>query len=223
MTRSNNKELNLRIPPPDVNSKSIHGGYGTLVSLGMKRSCSPAILAGVFIGLLLMNVCALVSQNSAVEYQVKAAFLFNFAKFIDWPSQAFPRASDPFTICLAGDPFGSALEKTIQGETFNGRTLVIRRIAAGESLGGCQIVYVAVSEARRSMEIINAAANMPVLTVGETESFIRNGGMIRFTEAGHRIQFQINPDAAERASLRISSRLLRLADIVRSSERSAIR
>jgi preprotein translocase subunit Sec61beta len=77
------------------------------------------------------------------------------------------------------------------------------------------MLYIALSESRRSTEIITAARNLPILTVGEPEDFINAGGMIRFTESGHRIKFQINPDAAERASLKVSSRLLRLADIVR--------
>ncbi|HYR85877.1 MAG TPA: YfiR family protein [Terriglobia bacterium] len=160
------------------------------------------------------------SQSPTVEYQVKAAFLYNFAQFVEWPSQAFSSPSDPFTFCLVGDPFEGALEKTLQGETLGGRPLAARRIGAPEDVRGCQLVYVGLSEVRRSAEIINAAANAPILMVGETEEFINAGGMIRFTQSGQRIRFEINPDAAERASLKVSSRLLRLADIVRPRRRA---
>ena len=161
------------------------------------------------------------SQSPTVEYQVKAAFLYNFAQFVEWPSQAFSSPNDPFTFCLAGDPFQGALDRTIQGETLGGRPLAVRRIGSPEDVRGCQLVYVGPSEGQRSAEIINAAANAPILMVGETEDFITTGGMIRFTQSGQRIRFEINPDAAERASLKVSSRLLRLADIVRPRRRAA--
>jgi hypothetical protein len=155
------------------------------------------------------------SQSSSVEDQVKAAFLYNFAKFIQWPSQAFTDRDMPFTICIHGDSVQDALDKTIEGETLNGRHVTTRRLAAGEAIRGCHIVYVSGAESRRAPEVLAAANGMPVLTVGESPDFINSGGMIRFTEGGHRVRFEINPDATERALLRVSSRLLRLADIVR--------
>src|SRR5262245_38561580 len=105
------------------------------------------------------------AQVSTNEYEVKAAFLYNFAQFVEWPHHAFSRPGAPFIFCLAGDPFGGALDKIIQGETLNGRPLAIRRIARGENVKGCHLIYVAPSEAGRSEEIINAAANAPILTV----------------------------------------------------------
>ena len=153
-------------------------------------------------------------QTSTVEYQIKAAFLYNFAKFVDWPPQAFAGTGDPFAFCVAGDAFAGALEKVLNAETLNGRRLVVRRIAPADKLQACQIIYVASSESGRYPQI-TTLGNSPVLTVGETEDFIDSGGMIRFVETGHRIQFQINTEAAERASLKLSSKLLRLAEIVR--------
>ena len=161
------------------------------------------------------------SQPASAEYQVKAAFLYNFAKFVVWPPQAFPSPDSPFTICLAGDPFEGALDRTVQGELLDRRPLMVRRIIPAEDLRGCQMIYVAPNE-RRSEEIINAAANSPILTVGETDDFINEGGIIHFVKSGSRIHFQINPDAAERASLRVSARLLRLADIVRPRQRAGV-
>jgi hypothetical protein len=163
---------------------------------------------------ILLHLSTSPAQDAAVEYQVKAAFLFNFAKFVEWPTRVFPATNSAFTICLAGDPFQGAVEKTVRGERWNGRPLAVKRIESGDEVTGCQLVYVSRSMAK-GMDILTAATNAPVLTVGETENFISAGGIIRFTAAGRRIRFEINPDAAERASLRVSSRLLRLADIVR--------
>jgi len=164
---------------------------------------------------ILLGTLPSTGQERPVEYQVKAAFLYNFAKFIDWPSQAFPARDSAFTICLADYPLQGALEKAVQGETWNGRPLLVKQIDSGSDVRGCQVVYISQSAAQW-MEILMAAANEPVLTVGERADFIAAGGIIRFTESGHRIRFEINPDAADRASLRVSSRLLRLADIVRA-------
>jgi len=174
----------------------------------MKRSLVSAV------SILAICLGAAAQQTSTVEYEVKAAFLYNFAKFVDWPPQAFGSAGDPFAFCIAGDAFAGALERVLNAETLNGRRMVVRRIAPADNLQGCQIIYVASSEDRRYPQI-TTLGNAPVLTVGETQDFIDSGGMIRFIETGHRIQFQINTEAAERASLKLSSKLLRLAEIVR--------
>ena len=183
------------------------------------RLAVPVVLS---ICVMLVGARTSMLQGPSTESQVKAAFLYNFAKFIEWPSQVFPRRDSGFTICLAGDPFEGALDKTVEGENLDNRPLVVRRIAPGEDMRGCQIVYVA-PNTQRLAEIVNAAGAAPILTVGETEEFINNGGIIRFTETGHRVHFQINPDAAERVSLKVSSRLLRLADIVRPRTRLGVR
>jgi uncharacterized protein DUF4154 len=169
---------------------------------------------------ILLTIFPSTGQDTAVEYQVKAAFLYNFAKFIEWPNEAFPARDSAFTICLADDPFHGAVERTVQGEVWNGRRLSVKQIESGGEVRGCQVVYISRSSAQKNMEILMAAANAPVLTVGETADFISAGGIIRFTESGHRIRFEINPDAADRVSLRVSSRLLRLADIVRPRGRA---
>jgi len=169
---------------------------------------------------ILLGIFPSTAHDRPVEYQVKAAFLYNFAKFIEWPNQAFPARDSAFTICLADDSFHTAVEKAVQGEVWNGRPLSVKQIDSGGDVRGCQVVYISRSAAQKSMEILMAAANAPVLTVGETADFIAAGGIIRFTESGHRIRFEINPDAADRASLRVSSRLLRLADIVRPRARA---
>jgi len=183
------------------------------------------ILAAILISVfpMLLPAAAFALQTPSVEAQVKAAFLFNFAQFIQWPRQAFAGPEMPFTMCITGDSFDGVLEKTVEGETLNGRRIAVRRLGASDIPKDCHLVYVGRLEARRSAEVITAASGMPVLTVGDSEDFINDGGMIRFMEVGHRVRFEINPDAADRASLRVSSRLLRLADIARPRERAAIR
>jgi hypothetical protein len=160
------------------------------------------------------------TQDATVEYQIKAAYLYNFAKFVEWPREAFPDSNSAFTICIIGDPFRGALERTVQNEIWNGRRLSIRRIEAPADVRTCQVVYISETDSERTAEILMAAANAPVLTVGETDDFIPGGGMIRFVENGGRVRFEINPEAAERVSLHVSSRLLRLADIVRARQRA---
>ena len=159
-----------------------------------------------------------VPQVPSVEYQIKASFLYNFAQFVQWPVQAFSDRGTPFTICVAGDPFQGSIEKITEGERLNGRQVTVRRLDS-PNVTGCHILYVATAYVGQAADMIRAAANMPVLTVGESSDFINVGGMIRFTEAAHRVRFKINPDAIERASLRASSRLLRVADIVRPRQR----
>jgi hypothetical protein len=169
---------------------------------------------------ILLGILPSTAQDRSVEYEVKAAFLYNFAKFIEWPTAAFPARDSAFTICLADELFRGPVERAVQGEMWNGRPLLVKQIDSGDEVRGCQVVYISRSAAPKGMEILMAAMNAPVLTVGETADFIPAGGIIRFTESGHRIRFEINPDAADRASLRVSSRLLRLADIVRPRARA---
>src|SRR4030095_214066 len=169
---------------------------------------------------ILLGIFPSTAQDRRVEYEVKAAFLYNFAKFIEWPDEAFPARDSAFTICLAYELLRAPVERAVQGEMWNGRPLSVKQIDSGDDVRGCQVVFISRSAAPKGMEILTAAMNAPVLTVGETADFIPAGGIIRFTENGHRIRFEINPDAADRASLRVSSRLLRLADIVRPRARA---
>src|SRR5437867_536821 len=127
-----------------------------------------ASVVGLTLGLILWAQ-PLTPQNASLEYKVKAAFLFNFAKFVEWPSGAFSRPDAPFTICLAGDPFAGELERTIDGNTLNGRPLAVFRIGEGEPVRDCHMIYISVPESRRSGDFIKAAANLPILTVGEHE------------------------------------------------------
>jgi YfiR/HmsC-like len=150
------------------------------------------------------------------EYHVKAAFLYNFAKFVDWPAEAFPTPGQPFAICVFGeDPFGRSLDDVITGRAIDGRLVIVRRISDARQTGGCQILFVT-SKARKSVVSIFAASKHPgVLTVGETGNSTSEGLIINFTLEGGKVRFEINLVAATEEKLRFNSRLLNLATVVR--------
>jgi hypothetical protein len=159
-----------------------------------------------------------VSAQSAVarEYEIKAAYLYNFIKYIDWPAQGLPTGSDTITIgVIGGNPFGPALA-TLDGKMVKGRKLVIKEAVRLEDLPSCQIVFVSPSEAQRMQEILNASNEAKVLTVSEVEGFAARGGIINFIEERNKVRFEINAEAAKRKGFVISSELLKLAKVVKS-------
>ena len=142
----------------------------------------------------------------SLEYKVKAAFLLNFTKFIEWPASQDTDAGAPFTICVLGEnPFGPVLDQIIEGETVNGRKLAVRRIGPSE-VKSCKVVYVARNE-KNSPKIIEPG----ILTVGEGDQFLREGGVISFVIENRRVRFDVNRAAAARAGLTLSSKLLNVA------------
>jgi hypothetical protein len=170
-----------------------------------------------FIGLLLLlgtpNVRA--DEAKASEYEFKAAFLYKFANFVGWPSNAVA-GETPFVVGVLGeDPFGSALEKTMEGNTVQGRKLVIQRGKELSDLKECQIVFVSATEKKRLPQILETLKGTSVLTVSEIDHFCQSGGMINFKKVGKNLRFEVNPDAAQRANLKISSQLLKLAIIAK--------
>jgi hypothetical protein len=154
-------------------------------------------------------------SNGPSEYQLKAAFLFNFAKFIDWPPGTFATAASPFTICILGqDPFGHDLDDLLRYKTIVYRSIVVRRCQSDSDARACQILFISRSESRRISEILQGLRGANVLVVGESQGFAAGGGAIEFVLQENHVLFRINPDAASRAGLTISSKLLALATIV---------
>ena len=145
------------------------------------------------------------------EYQVKAAFLYNFVKFVEWPPNAV-EAREPITLCVLGkDPFGSELARAIEHKSVNGHPIAIRRVADAVAAQSCQVLFVSASESDRVAEIVKALRAWSVLTVSEIEHFSQRGGMIHFVMDGQKVRFHINAKAATDADLKISSKLLQLA------------
>jgi len=153
--------------------------------------------------------------NPSVEYQVKAAFLLNFAKFIDWPESAFRDPKAPITVCIFGhDPFGSALDEIVRGKNINNRELLARRINDLPELKTCQLIFVSEKEEKRLPEILNSEKSASALVVGEGEDFAERGGSVQLFLENNRMRFAVNVDAIQRSRLTVSSKLLALAKIV---------
>jgi hypothetical protein len=170
-----------------------------------------ARLKYIAIGLLLLSRGGMEAQSSAAmpsEYQVKAAFLYNFVKFVDWPGQ---RAGEVELCVIGRDPFGGALERAVEGKSLGGRAFTVRHITDPAAARSCQALFVGVSEAKRAAEIVESTRPWGVLTVSDIEGFLNRGGMIAFETEGQRVRFRINVTAASGAGLRISSKLLQLA------------
>jgi hypothetical protein len=147
------------------------------------------------------------------EYQVKAAFLFNFIKFIEWPSDGL---STPGTVTLGifgKDPFGEALDE-VRGKTVKGRRVVVVHVHGSEDLKDCDLLYVCASERGRLPQILKSVQNSRVLTVADQDGFCQSGGMINLVFVNNRVGFEVNVGAAGRARLRVSSQLLKLARLV---------
>ncbi len=167
------------------------------------------------------------AQNAPSEYEVKAAFLYNFIKFVEWPRQSFSEKHTPYIIGVLGkiDPFFDSsalvnyLDQSIQGKTINERPLIIRRSESIADLKDCQLVFITKSERSRWKDIFGTLRGSNILTVSETDDFCTQGGTINFIKQSGKVRFEINPGAAETAGLKISSKLLNVAKIVSTQSR----
>ena len=154
------------------------------------------------------------------EYDVEAAYLFNFAKFIRWPSSP-DRSTSSFAICVIGDdPFGTTLDKIVSGEKIAAKTVVDKRITHLDEISGCSILYISSSEANHLGRILIAAKDLPVLTVSDIPDFIERGGMIQFVLQDNRVRFAVNLEPAQHDGLTLSSDLLKVATNVKRAEGS---
>jgi hypothetical protein len=148
------------------------------------------------------------------EYAVKAAFLYNFAKFVDWPPESFKIEASPLVLGILGvDPFGAVLE-TLKGKTVKGHKLVIRKLPRLENFEDCQILFISGSEKDSVRPILAAVKSHPILTVSDIDRFAQQGGMIGLVAVDNNINFEINLDTVQRSKLKVSSQLLKLAKII---------
>ncbi|HEY1786595.1 MAG TPA: YfiR family protein [Verrucomicrobiae bacterium] len=168
-------------------------------------------LAAILAAQLLRGGFALAQNGGFSEYQVKAAFLYNFGKFVEWPTNDFASTNSPLVIGVYGEnPFGNDLASVVQGRNIDGHPVVTRTVSLND-LKGCQIVFIASSEQKNVGQILGALNGAGVLTVTENMSPFQSGVMINFILQDDRIRFEINNTAAEKVGLKLSSKLLMLA------------
>jgi hypothetical protein len=153
------------------------------------------------------------------EYAVKAAFIYNFAQFTEWPADAFKDDSEPLVIAVIGpNPFGNALDRAVHNKSVGTHPLAVRYYGEAREMGRCHVVYAGTSDPNKIREVIQAAGTSAVLTVGESEQFLTAGGAIRFFMEDGKVRFEVNLDAANQAKLKLSSKLLKLARIFRGAK-----
>jgi hypothetical protein len=161
---------------------------------------------------ILMATVQVAAAEEPSEYEVKAAFLFNFSKFVEWPEGTFAGAADRITICVLGqDPFGALLEHAVRDKRVNGREIAIQKTASASKVAGCHILFIASSEQDRLDEILERLGDRPLLTVSDEESGAERGAIIGLTLDDKRVRFEVNLNAARQAKLKLSSQLLKVA------------
>jgi hypothetical protein len=190
----------------------------------LPRRISPTLLksrrlcvAAVAIVVVAMAACRVTAQSSgATEFEVKAAYLYNFGRFVEWPATA--SSDESFAICVIGhDPFGQILDTTLRGLAIDGKNVVARRLPGPQDVDRCRIVFISASEAPQLKETLAALQKRSVLTVSDIPQFAQRGGAIQFVLAGSRVRFEINLTVAQSAGLVVSSDLLKVAIAVRKN------
>jgi hypothetical protein len=169
---------------------------------------------------LAVNSSAFVADEGASATALRAAFMYNFAKFTEWPANLIP-SDQPIVFCVTDDaPMAVALEQIVKGRAVGGHALAVRRVGLDRGVRACHLLYVSGLDAKRTSELLGTVEHLPVLTVGDFERFAQMGGVASFFVEDGKMRFAINIDSAQRAGLRVSSKLLMLARIVRSDDRS---
>ena len=188
-----------------------------------QRGCRRRDLRAVRRAVLIMTIGWIAGTSVSIaeealpsEYQVKAAFLINFPKYVDWPAEAFAKPNSPIVIAVLGETkVAEEIQKVIAGRTVNGREILLKRLASGEQPGICHILFIPAAEQRHSPDLLAKLKDSSVLTVGEDEPFARNGGIITFVLRNGNVRLDIDLTAARKAGVTISSRLLAVADVVK--------
>lgn len=169
---------------------------------------------------VLMSMTFVPQNNISREYQVKAVFLYNFCQFVEWPAKAFAREDDPLIIGILGEnPFDNYLEETVKGEKANGHALEVRHFQTVAQITECHILFINLPERDEIKKALGQLGTRNILTVGDAANFARQGGIVRFLTEDNRTRIRINLEAAKKAELTISSKLLRVAEIVNSENK----
>ena len=165
-------------------------------------------------GTLLLGASAVLASQSVTQATLKAAFLFNFAKFVEWPVDQ--SHAGPLTVCVLDDAaVEDSLAQLVNGPPAASRSMSLLKAARSRSLRLCHVLYLGDPDPGRAVATLDEVKGAPILTIGDGDQFARGGGMIGLFIEDGRMRFAINPDAAQRAGLRLSSRLLSLAKIVK--------
>lgn len=174
----------------------------------MKRLCiNSALVFGIFF--------SSAQTTDDDQYQIKAAYLFNFTQFVEWPVNAFPETKAPLIIGILGEnPFSTYLEEIISGKQVSGHPLVVQQYKEVEEIKTCHVLFINLADTDKLDQTMASLKARSILTVSDRDNFIQEGGMIRFISKNNKIQIQINPEPAKEANLVISSKLLRVAEVV---------
>jgi YfiR/HmsC-like len=177
---------------------------------------SPLLLAWISLGAAPPAEPPLAAEHS--EYEIESAMLYNFTKFVDWPEKALGESGVSAVIGVWGDDgLVPVLTAALGNKTVYGHPIVVRRLVSSAEVKSCTVLFVGASDRKEVLRIVQAAGNLPILTIGGIVQFSRLGGVIAFIREGNRIRFEINLDAADRAGLQVSSKLLRLAVVWREN------
>jgi len=176
------------------------------------------------IALILLTACSAAEgpaqHDSGLEYKFKAAYLYNFLQFIEWPETAFATKSSPVVIGIfSQDPLARELGQLVEGESINGRKIIVQNYRTTRNIKECNVIFIPGSQEGQIGTILSALDDLSVLTVSEVEGFAQNGGAINFYVQDNKLRFEINPDVLKKVNLKASSRLLRLARIVEPAGR----
>ena len=164
----------------------------------------------------LLRFAALAQPAAPSEYEIKAVWLLNFARFVEWPTNAFTSPRAPVVVGLVGpNPFGATLEKTFAGKTVGGRPLSIKRLGGERDAPGCHLIFFPNSERKRQREMLARLRQAAVLTVGESDDFLGDGGIIQFVRREDTIRFAVNLEPARPAGLKLSANLVKVAVLVK--------
>jgi len=193
---------------------------GTMISRAARRHGAMRAICIQFLALalacLIFPSAKLAAQQKPTEYSVKAVYLYNFGKFVQWPATASSELkANSFEICILGqDPFGSALDTVVKGEKIDGQPLMTRKLESVDAAENCRIVFISSSEKDRLGAVLQALRSKPSLTVSDLPDFCNRGGMIQFVLEGDKVRFLVNLAPAEKARLTFSSQLLKVATAV---------
>jgi len=177
------------------------------------RAC--LFIFGLWLALFCLGLNAARGQTVSHEYPLKAVFLLNFAKFTEWPTNAFDKPDSPLVIGVLGDdPFGAVLDDAVRGEIANGRKFVVERYRRVEDIKACHILFISQSETRRLAKIVAALKRKPVLTASEIDNSAYNGVCVQFITENNKIRFRVNLDSLKEADITMSSQLLRLSETI---------